>query len=267
MAIQIGICTISFSELPVAEALAASGASGARGIELWGREHLPAEASAAEVARVRRLAEVQGLNMAAYGSYAQAGEAEWPDERVAAMLDRVVDLGAPLVRVWAGTRGSAEATPGDWTRVIDSLRAWGDLAGARGLRLVVERHCHTLTDLGDCARRLIDAVGHPAVRLNYQIPYPWPVDAYHTAMESDLRLHLPVSLHAHAQNYRFAGDAMTLVSLAEGVVDYAAWRPLLDDAAFEGWVMLEFLPQLPDADPVALARNELTALREMWGVE
>ncbi|HOF89964.1 MAG TPA: TIM barrel protein, partial [Armatimonadota bacterium] len=170
--LHVGIATICFHDQPVETALAWCAAAEARGIELWGRGHLPAEAPDGAVARVRALAEERGLEMACYGSYARAGAAEWTPERFGRVLDIAAGLGAPRVRVWAGTTGSAAATAADWQAVIEALRRWGALAADRGITLVVERHGNTLTDYGDTARRLIDRVNLPAVRLNYQVPYP-----------------------------------------------------------------------------------------------
>ncbi|MHB9132958.1 MAG: sugar phosphate isomerase/epimerase family protein [Armatimonadota bacterium] len=260
--LRIGVCTISYNTLPVEEALAIAAEAGALGVEVWGRDHLPADASAAQVNHLSGLLMAHELAAAAYGSYARAGSDEWSGERVAAMLDRVVDLGAPTVRVWAGATGSAEATPADWMRVTDALRRWGDLAAARRLKLVVERHTNTLTDFGDCARRLIDGVNHPAVRLNYQVPYPGMEEDYRIKLEDDLRLHLPVSAHIHLQNYRSAD--LQRVPLAEGMVDLSTWPPLLAEAHFDGWAVLEFLPEQSEMSLVELTRSELASLARLF---
>lgn len=261
--IHIGIATISFNDQPVDTALAWCAAAGARGIELWGRGHLPEDASDAEVARVRVRAAELGLEMACYGSYARAGAADWTPERFGRILDIAEGLGTPRIRVWAGTRGSAEATDADWDAVAAALAMWGEMAAARGLTLVVERHGNTLTDYGDTARRLIDRVNHPAVRLNYQVPYPLDPAGY-ADLAADLRMHLPVSAHMHVQNYR--ADDMKRVPLAEGMVRYADWASILADTGFSGWAMLEFLPETTDLPPVELARAELASLRRLFGI-
>ncbi|HOS42401.1 MAG TPA: TIM barrel protein, partial [Armatimonadota bacterium] len=214
-------------------------------------------------ARVRALAEERGLEMACYGSYARAGAAEWTPERFGRVLDIAAGLGAPRVRVWAGTTGSAAATAADWQAVIEALRRWGALAADRGITLVVERHGNTLTDYGDTARRLIDRVNLPAVRLNYQVPYPPPAGGY-ADLAADLRRHLPVSAHIHVQNYR--AEALTRAPLAEGIIRYDDWPPLLAEAAFDGWAMLEFLPEGSDLPPVELAQAEMASLRALLNV-
>lgn len=263
--IPIGLCTICFNTLPIDDALAIAGDADARGVEIWGGEHLPADAAAAEVQRVRRLAENLGVIIAAYGAYARAGDASWDAIRFSGVLDRAHDLGTACVRVWAGTRASADATPDDWDDAIATLQRWGDLAAAHNLHLVVERHCQSLTDYGDTARRLIDLVGHPAVHLNYQVPFPWDIERYHSPeMTADLRLHLPVSSHLHIQQYNIVDGAVRRVPIADGVIDYAAWPPLLAEAGMQGWAMLEFLPEISPLSPLELARQELAALRACW---
>ncbi len=262
-----GVCTICFNTHPVEAALDLCIEAGTTGIELWGRDHLPADATALETARVKTLAERRGLAIAVYGAYARAGEAEWPAARIAGLLDRVADLDCRCTRVWAGSVPSAQAAPADWQRVAAALRAWGELAAARGQRIVVERHCGTLTDFGDSAARLLALVDHPAVRLNYQAPYPWTADAYATAMTDDLRTYLPLSAQMHVQNYRIDDGQFVRVPLADGVIDFTAWRPLLDAASFDGWAMLEFLPETVDLPAGQLARRELAVLRRLLGSE
>ena len=258
--LHVGIATICFNDQPIDTALAWCAAADARGIELWGRGHLPEEASDAEVARVRARAEECGLKIACYGAYARAGAEDWTPERFHRILDIAAGLGAPRVRVWAGSKGSADATEADWEAVTEALRRWGALAAARGITLVVERHANTLTDYGDTARRLIDRVNLPAVRLNYQVPYPQEAAAY-ASLAADLRLHLPVSAHIHAQNYRATDLQRT--PLAEGVVRYDDWPPLLAEAAFDGWAMLEFLPEGSSLPPAEVAKAETASLRAL----
>jgi sugar phosphate isomerase/epimerase len=258
--LHVGIATISFQTDSVDIALGRCAQAEARGVELWGRGHLPEEAGAGEVARVRGVAASLGLEIAAYGSYARAGAADWTPERFSRTLAIAADLGTPRVRVWAGTTGSADATPDDWDAVAGALAAWGEMAAARGITLVVERHNGTLTDYGDCAFRLLTRVNSPAVRLNYQAPYPMGPELAQN-LTADLRLHLPLTAHLHAHNFRHAD--MTRVALAEGMVDFAAFTPLLREFAVEGWAMLEFLPEV-DADLTDVARNELSWLRTVW---
>jgi sugar phosphate isomerase/epimerase len=261
----LGICTIAFSSLGVGEALQYAAAAGALGVELWGGHHLPEGASPREVASVKRRCHQLGLAMPAYGSYARAGLAEWTPARFLALLPPLMDMGIPRLRVWAGDVASAEASPAQWGAVTDTLRHWGDLAGAAGVQLVVERHCGSLTDYGQSARQLITGVAHPAVRLNYQAPFPWPPDHYATALADDARIHLPHSTHFHVQNYSAqAGDACR-TGVGEGLIPYQTWRPLLRDAGYTGWAMLEFLPEDTTLAPLALAQREFAALQAAFG--
>ncbi|HEY3415402.1 MAG TPA: TIM barrel protein [Armatimonadota bacterium] len=258
--VRVGLCTVSFSTVSVDEALAIAAGAGAPGIELWGRGHLPEDAPHKEVARVQRLIESQGLEIAAYGSYARAGDAAWTSERFAGIIARAVDLGAPRIRVWAGATGSADAQPDDWTQAAATLTAWGELAAARGVQLVVERHNNSLTDFGDAALRLFTLIPHPAVRLNYQAPYPWTEQAYCAELADDLRRYLPLSAHMHVQNFTRRDDGLVQVPVAEGLINFAMYDPLLAEAQFDGWAMLEFLPDIPEISKVALARRELASL-------
>lgn len=264
--IRIGLCTISFNNVPVDQAFAASAEARAPGVELWGREHLPVTAKASDVQRVRKLADNLGIPIISYGSYARPGTPDGDHDVIHNMLKWVPDLGASVVRVWAGSIPSAEASEADWNTVVSAFQRWGDWAGELGLVLVVERHAHSLTDYGSTAYDLISRVNRANVLLNYQIPSPAPAE-YYTSKElvDDLRLHLPVSRQIHVQNTGPGPDGkLSRARLREGLVDYAAWRPLLDEASFQGWAMLEFLPEEPGILPAEMARQEMATLRELW---
>ena len=59
-------------------------------------------------ASLRKRTEAAGLRVAAYGSYYRLGENENPGQAFQQSLVSAEALGAPVIRVWAGTKASAE---------------------------------------------------------------------------------------------------------------------------------------------------------------
>jgi len=147
-----------------------------------------------ETARaVRRMTLDVGLRIPSYGSYYRVGDGEpVPFE---AVLETAAALGAPVVRVWAGTRGSGEADAGTWSRVIDDSLRIAALAASAGLRIAYEYHGHTLTDTDAAAQRLLSAVDHPAVGTYWQLREGVPPEE----QLAGLRTVLPRLDHLHVQ--------------------------------------------------------------------
>jgi sugar phosphate isomerase/epimerase len=133
----------------------------------WGGDvHCPHgdEAQARETAA---LTEKCGLRTAAYGSYYRVGEPE-TSLTFRKVLDSAVALRAPVIRVWAGTKGSAETDPSHRAWIVRELRQIADSAAEQGVRIALEYHGGTLTDTCDAALALVEETGHANVRLLWQ---------------------------------------------------------------------------------------------------
>ncbi|MCX7868671.1 MAG: hypothetical protein N2322_01855, partial [Terrimicrobiaceae bacterium] len=109
-----GLVSISFRQLAPAEIVRLCTRAGLGLVEWGGDVHVP-HGNLEAAKSVRRLTADAGLHTAAYGSYLRLGQ---PEPSLEAVLDTAAELGAPVVRVWAGSKGSAEATPEDWSRVV-----------------------------------------------------------------------------------------------------------------------------------------------------
>ncbi len=98
-----------------------------------------------------------GLRIAAYGSYYRLG---MQADVFRASLVSAKALGAPIIRVWAGTTGSQE-TPEDtrdsWTR---EARTIAQIAAQEKIRVAFEWHKGTLTDTNQSAARLMREADH-----------------------------------------------------------------------------------------------------------
>ena len=167
--IHPGVCSLTLGQLPPAEVVALCKETGLTHIEWWGRDngHVPMGdvATAASVGEMTREA---GLTISTYGSYYGVGESEAEGLAFDAVLKTAVALGAPAIRVWAGTKGTDTVTPEQHKAVIDDAMRIADLCGDACVELVLEYHQGTLTDSNASAVALADALQHPAIAFGWQ---------------------------------------------------------------------------------------------------
>ncbi|WP_370540649.1 sugar phosphate isomerase/epimerase family protein [Azospirillum sp. INR13] len=156
-------------------------------------------------------------------------------------------LGAGKIRTFAGSTGSAETSPERRIFIAERLRTLCGLAADHGLSLLVETHPGTLADSLTATRALIAAVGHPALKVNFDVLHVWEGGDDPVAARRALRPHIG---HYHLKNirarddlpvfepanvYAAAGRRDGMVPLFDGVVDYRRFlAELADDPAAEG---------------------------------
>ncbi|MFV2020706.1 sugar phosphate isomerase/epimerase family protein [Micromonospora sp. LOL_023] len=179
-----GICSVTLRREPAFTVLDIAARAGLRGIEWGGDVHVPPGDTRA-AALVRAASQDRGVAVASYGSYFRAGGD--PAEDFAPVLASAVALGAPRIRIWAGTVGSGEASADQRHAVGHATRAAAEQAAAAGIELSFEYHSGTLTDTAESTLRLLADVDHPAVRTYWQPP----VDLPDAAALDDLRQVLP----------------------------------------------------------------------------
>ncbi|HUX75213.1 MAG TPA: TIM barrel protein [Anaerolineae bacterium] len=165
--IHSGLVSITFRKLSPREIVDLVVQAGLAGVEWGGDVHVP-HGDLRQARLVRRLTREAGLRIAAYGSYYRVGaDGTGPFEPI---LDTAVELGAPLIRVWAGDRASADADAPFRARVVRETQQAADLAAGAGIAIAYEFHPRTLTDTDESARRLLEDVAHENVGSYWQPP-------------------------------------------------------------------------------------------------
>ena len=141
------------------------------------------------------------------------------------------DLGAGIVF------SSARAADGDVAAAYARLRQVGDVAARHGLVVALETHPNVITN-GDVARRTMEAVAHPNVRVNYDTAN---VHYYNRGVDSvaELRKVLPYVAALHLKESKGAYESFDFPPLGQGIVDFPAIFRLLDEAGFQGPTTLE----------------------------
>jgi len=232
--ISPGLVSVTFRALSPAEIVALVRQAGLRGIEWGGDIHVP-HGNLARAREVRALTQDAGLAVAAYGSYYRAVASEAADLPFANVLETAVELGASVIRVWAGTAGSATASPELRAQVVTDLRRIATLAAAARVGVSLEFHNGTLTDTADSTVRLLAEVNHPNLSTYWQPP----LELDTARCLQDLRSLLPRLTHLHVYHWRPA--PMERLPLAAGA---ERWRSFLDLAATapgDRYAMLEFV--------------------------
>ncbi|WP_127588405.1 sugar phosphate isomerase/epimerase family protein [Paenibacillus koleovorans] len=222
-----GLLSVTFRKLSAEQIVSLVVEAGLDGIEWGGDIHVPpGDVETAKAVRV--MTEQAGLKVAAYGSYYRVGTGQSFED----VLSSASALGAPVIRVWAGNKGSAAADEAWWDAVVEDTRAIGERAAQAGIRIAFEFHQNTLTDELDATLRLLKAADHPNVYSYWQALRPFESGAY----AGELEALTPWLTNVHVYYISYG----TRHSLEEGesVWDrYLAALPSGEDR----YVMLEFV--------------------------
>lgn len=241
--ISPGLVSVTFRKLKPDEIIRLAAAAGLKGIEWGGDIHVPP--GLPEIARdVRRMTHAAGLQLPSYGSYYHVGSD--PAEGFSPVLDTALDLGVPIIRIWAGNQGSVQASEDYRQRLADVTRRFADQAACHRIDLAFEFHGGTLTDTLDSTLNLLAAINHPNVKTYWQPPTGMPADE----CVAGLKRVLPRLANMHV--YYWSDGGKDRRPLAEGA---AVWQRYLRTAATTGrdhFAMLEFVR---NDDPAVLAED------------
>ena len=187
-----------------------------------------------------------------------------PDpERRRRNLARLVDLialapafGTDIVTLCTGSRddimwrpSQANHTADAWRDLIDQMRVAADAAESAGVRLAFEPEHNNVVDSARQARRLMDEVGSPALRVLMDA-----ANIFHRGDLERMREHLDEAFElvgrdvvlAHAKDLDHDGDAGGRAA-GTGRLDYPHYLSLLQAYGFDGAIVLHQLHELvPD---------------------
>jgi len=231
MLLTSGLVSITFRKLVPEEIVSLMEQAGLRSIEWGGDVHCP-HGDTGTAKRVGQLTRDAGLEVAAYGSYYRAGAAGGPS--IEAVLDSASELGAPLIRVWAGNKGSADATKEDRAKVVDACRRIATEAAARDIQIAAEYHGGTLTDTPDSADALFAEVNHP----NFLSLWQPNVGANAEFIEDSLERITPVLTNVHVFHWHPYNERQPL---ADGAGKWAPIITMLKSQGIRRHCLIEFV--------------------------
>ncbi len=222
--------------LPIAEA-------GFRGLEVW--QHHVAREDDRAVAALRRQADDLGLDFPVVGLYPtlhHEGEAERQAfDTARRVLDHARRLGASVVKLFVGSKGTAETTEAEYARSLTFVQALCEEARTRHLTLTGETHPDTLFDTLSATRRFLQDVGAENFKVCFQ-PYDFTDTPRAVADYAALREQV---LHVHLQGRK--DDGLSLLAAAD--LDYDILLKALARHHFDGFLCLEFVAGCVVPDP------------------
>jgi len=245
-----GLLSITLRRLSPEEIIEACLQNGLRCIEWGGDIHVP-HGNLRTAEKVGTMTRDAGLSVAAYGSYYRLATDNGLD--FASLVETAAELGAPVIRVWAGTLGSAQCSAPQKAAVAADALFCADLAAARNIRIAYEFHGGTLTDTAESAMELLEATNHPFIKTLWQPPHGLPLDD----SLSSLKLLMPRLEHVHV--FHWWGEPATRFPLADGWERWSAYVAELRRNQKNCPLALEFVKD----DALASLKSDAQTLRSL----
>lgn len=229
---KLGMCSVTFRKLSVEKVIQLATESKLLGIEWGGDIHVPPN-DLRNAKYVSDLSDKAGLEVASYGSYYRVGDYEANEHRFFDVLKTAKTLKAPSIRVWAGGKGSAEASSLYRDKVVEETYEIASLAAKENIRIHLEFHGNTLTDTSESAKLLMEEVNHPNVSIYWQPAVNVPVNE----RVSSIKEISPWLSHVHV----FYWEGTTRLPFRNGVNDWEKYLSALHEPNTERYLYLEFV--------------------------
>ena len=234
---KTGVCSISFRKYSVQEIIDATAAAGLDGIE-WGSDvHVPA-GDTATAAAVRAATEAAGLQCLSYGGYYRLSEND--PAAFDGLLACAEVLGVRDVRIWGGGKDAEELTETEWETLAAEAKSCAAKAQEKGLVLSLECHNWSLTNHWQSARKFVEEVGSPALRMYWQ-PNQFRSEPYDLEAVRQLA-DIVTNVHVFAWQYAEIYDKTTAIVYKPLAAHNAEWekrltvlqeKHMLDQPAFQ----------------------------------
>jgi sugar phosphate isomerase/epimerase len=237
--INPGLVSITFRQKTPQEIIRLCAETGLQGIEWGGDVHVPhGDIKAAR--QVCRWCEEAGLQIAAYGSYYRTGHEETTFQKI---LETAQELGAPLIRVWAGKMDAQDADEKYFWNIVNQSRRMGDLAKAMDIKLAYEFHGKTLNNSAAASKVLFDAISHSVWQTLWQ-----RLSIETIPQEESLQSVLPRLANLHVYHWENFNNRFPL---ADGFAEWQKYFSIANDGV-PRWALLEFVK---DDDPANLGED------------
>lgn len=200
---KVSLCTITFRHhlLSLKDIALWAHANDFQGIELWGAHARNlAKHSSCDADWLASL----GLSVPMISDYLPTdGDEACVRERAGQLCRTARHWRASKIRTFAGGRGSRETGDEEWAGIAARLRGMCAIAADHGLSLLAETHPNTLADCWASTIRLVEAVDHPAFKINFDALHIWEAGDDPVLAHRALRPHV---CHYHLKNVRSRAD-------------------------------------------------------------
>jgi sugar phosphate isomerase/epimerase len=211
------------------------------GVELRGvlGEHISPDTKPAERARIKKLFEGAGLEIAAINAYTRfasedASQRAGQLRELKAFIDLAAEMACPVVRTFGGAIPEGSTRAAVVGRVSDALNEASPAAEAKGVLLALETHDDFT--LGRDAAQVLDRVPSPAVGVCWDFANATGKETIEESFEPVAgRIH-----HVHVKDVAAAGGEHVYVFVGEGEVPIGRAVELLRNDGYEGYLSLEW---------------------------
>lgn len=250
---SLGMCSVTLRELPWLKVLEVATTAKLSVLE-WGADiHAPL-GNVPLLAEIRSACEQNQIRIGSYGSYWRAGEST--DENILELIQSAEALGAPRIRIWAGTKSSVETSSNEVETMIASTIKLADLAAQYNIEIAFEFHENTFTDTPESALDLIRRINKTNVKLYWQPPNNYSDEK---VIESLSKMINEVSA-IHVFSWWPNQERHPLEFRSE------MWKEILRVIQNQGRVLDLLLEFVPDNDP-NLVISDAEFLRKIVGVK
>jgi len=276
---QIGILLGTFARSTLEARLDAVKACGLDCVQVSldcaGLPAMPEEISAELADRIRRDATARGITIAAVQgtfnmSHPDAEHRQTGLRRLRILAQASPQLGTSVIHLCTGTRDRENMwrrhpdndLPATWRDMAACVREAADIARQAGVVLAFEPEVNNVVDSAQKARRLLDEIGSPHLRVTID-----PANIFHAGELPRMKEILDEAFAlvgkdivlAHAKDLDHDGDAGHLAA-GQGKLDYDRYLSLLHTYGFRGPLLLHGLSEAQVPGCVAFLREKLARL-------
>lgn len=233
--IHLSLCTISFRHhlVSMPELATFAARAGLDGIELWAAH---ARSLRNQPALSGRWLKAMGLQVSMLSDYLPfSGPAKDGQATLTQLCEMANHWDAQKLRTFAGQKASADTSALELQALVSRLKDYCAQAHESGCNLLIETHPNTQADSIQATLDLINAVDHPALKVNLDVLHIWeahedPIKAWHLMAPYIHHLHFKniskrqhLAAFAPANVYSAAGSREGMVPLFEGAYDFATF--------------------------------------------
>ncbi len=223
-----GLTSVTFRGKSIEEVFECASKAGIESIE-WGvcDNHIVL-GDTERIEKIKELSILHKIGISSLGAYCRMEDME----EAFLNLETAKLLGAPIIRVWAGKKASADCDENYRSLIEKNTAVLAEKAKEYGIKIGFEYHIDSLTDTADSAKKLAEDIAMDNVGLY------WQQNSAKSVEENikDLMLVKPYLVgNIHVHNYTMENGYGPLDDIKENLTKY------IKESPYDSTVMIEFV--------------------------